>query len=485
MDNHSIETLVSICKKYNLTKDEIIYLSLYYHEKYNVLGFFARFKYENLNIVPITQKNGTYGIPVSLTLAFRSNVQITNDNFDQIFHIETDVNSQSSEKKIPEETILEETVVFDSRDIALLEKILDNQYPESVIIGASEIVKNIEGIGGGIQNFLKKEKASREWMNYCKNNNLAIMEGWAPLLRKFNILNGTDYQGFLLGIKNHIDIYKEKKQNLIDKSAEEMEDKLRDKYSVILERIDAVDQSILKIQILDVPSIDDFKTLIIENEGRIISDSNDQQLFAFLKLSSFLNDFQNQIKTDINTIPRLLKKEDLVEFVKNYDSRDDLVNIVEELSDNVAFLEGKDSRGVKNKLEQLLTLGENMENVLNAHILTLNYYHSMAQAMLIFYLNNKKIQYFEIFEAFEKMGVFDSTWEKNILAKINSIEIRLANIESQLLKLNNNFERLIDASDSILAELKNIDSTIRFNNLLTGIQTYQLYNFSKKTKKFI
>jgi hypothetical protein len=34
----------------------------------------------------------------------------------------------------------------------------------------------------------------------------------------------------------------------------------------------------------------------------------------------------------------------------------------------------------------------------------------------------------------------------------------------------------------IIKELRSIDSSIQFNNLLTGIQTYQMYKINKNTK---
>ena len=37
-------------------------------------------------------------------------------------------------------------------------------------------------------------------------------------------------------------------------------------------------------------------------------------------------------------------------------------------------------------------------------------------------------------------------------------------------------------NNSLNRELKSIDSSIKTNNLLTGIQTYQLYKINKQTK---
>jgi hypothetical protein len=112
----------------------------------------------------------------------------------------------------------------------------------------------------------------------------------------------------------------------------------------------------------------------------------------------------------------------------------------------------------------------------------MEYYRNMAVAMVIFYLNDKKIKYFEIYEAFEKLGVFDSTWQKNVLNKLDNIEIRLAQISNQLTELNQNFISLVESSESVVSELKEINSSIMTNNMLQAITAYQSWRINKNTK---
>ena len=100
--------------------------------------------------------------------------------------------------------------------------------------------------------------------------------------------------------------------------------------------------------------------------------------------------------------------------------------------------------------------------------------------MISFYINDKKIQYFEIHEAFEKLGVFDSSWQKNVLSKLDSIENRLANIENQITILNKEFKTLNQNSESILLELKQIEKGINANNVLMAITAYQTWRINKK-----
>jgi len=43
-------------------------------------------------------------------------------------------------------------------------------------------------------------------------------------------------------------------------------------------------------------------------------------------------------------------------------------------------------------------------------------------------------------------------------------------------------EGFASLSQSVTRELQSIDSSVKFNNLLTGISTYQLYKINKQTK---
>ena len=150
--------------------------------------------------------------------------------------------------------------------------------------------------------------------------------------------------------------------------------------------------------------------------------------------------------------------------------------------DAIATFEGRKESTFDFKLEKVLTLGENMTASMEAQITTLEFYHSMANAMLIYYLEDRKIRYFELFEAFEKMGVFDSTWEKNVLLKLESIDIRLATIGGKMIELNRNFKALADASGNIVSELQSINNSLITNNVLTAITTYQTWRINRNTK---
>tara|TARA_B110000879_G_scaffold195923_1_gene265098 strand:- start:1013 stop:1474 length:462 start_codon:yes stop_codon:yes gene_type:complete len=147
-----------------------------------------------------------------------------------------------------------------------------------------------------------------------------------------------------------------------------------------------------------------------------------------------------------------------------------------------ALLEGRRTKGYEANLDKLFELGNVVKPALENQTKVMEYYRNMAVAMIVFYLNDKKIRYFEIYEAFEKLGVFDSTWHKNVLNKLDNIEIRLAHINNQLTELNQNFISLVESSENIVYELKEINSSIMTNNMLQTITAYQTWRINNNTK---
>ena len=84
---------------------------------------------------------------------------------------------------------------------------------------------------------------------------------------------------------------------------------------------------------------------------------------------------------------------------------------------------------------------------------------------------------------------FDSINEKlkSVIKGIDTLtdEVREVGneISSQIIDLKYmNRESFVKLNKNVSSELKSINSSIKFNNLLTGIQTYQMYKINKNTK---
>ena len=249
-----------------------------------------------------------------------------------------------------------------------------------------------------------------------------------------------------------------------------------------LKKADELQVQLSEIQKIEILNISDFKKTIIENEKSIIAKGGDSLLFSFMKIDSFLCDFRGRIVSDQSGLNDVLDINWLKSRIKEETQRKDLDKIIENLSDMSAKLEGRRTKGFDANVDKLFELGKVMQPAMENQIKTMEYYRNMAVAMIIFYLNDKKIKYFEIYEAFEKLGVFDSTWQKNVLNKLDNIEIRLAQFSNQLTELNQNFISLVESSENVVSELKEINSSIMTNNMLQAITAYQTWRINKNTK---
>ncbi len=142
--------------------------------------------------------------------------------------------------------------------------------------------------------------------------------------------------------------------------------------------------------------------------------------------------------------------------------------------------------GVNEKIDKFYEISNKLKPGIELEIKTLEFYNSLAVSMLIFYLDNNKISYFEIYEAFDKLGVFDSSWQKNTLKQLESIDNRLLSLNNQLTELNSNFIEISNNTQSLMENINNsldkINIGIDANTVLTGIQTYHLYKINKQTK---
>ena len=290
--------------------------------------------------------------------------------------------------------------------------------------------------------------------------------------------------GILIGIIGYKIDRKAKNKKLIEaeqkkKNKESEQNKIIESRFVKLDQLASQLSEIQKINIIDVS---DFKKIIIDNEKLIIDKGGDKQLFSFMKLDSFLQEFRERILSDLNGLNDGLDISSLKSRITEEAKRTDLEKIIEGIEDNNAILNGKKPKGFNSNIDKLFALGYVMKPAMENQIKIMDYYRNMAVAMIVFYLNDKKIRYFEVYEAFEKLGVFDSTWQKNVLTKLDSIENRLAQISNQLTELNQNFISLVESSENVASELKEINSSIMTNNMLQAITAYQTWRINKNTK---
>tara|TARA_B100000902_G_scaffold250357_1_gene236931 strand:- start:413 stop:1981 length:1569 start_codon:yes stop_codon:yes gene_type:complete len=118
------------------------------------------------------------------------------------------------------------------------------------------------------------------------------------------------------------------------------------------------------------------------------------------------------------------------------------------------------------------------------------------------------VTYYELYENFDKMGVFNSEFENQLSSKLDELSGKLSNISGKLssiissldninFSINQNGRKTRESirkltyvtsssfkslQSSVTKELSSIRGGVGLNNLLTGINTYQLYKLNQNTK---
>ena len=87
----------------------------------------------------------------------------------------------------------------------------------------------------------------------------------------------------------------------------------------------------------------------------------------------------------------------------------------------------------------------------------------------------------------DQMGVFESNWEKELLKSLENINESIISVVESINRLEVSMRislmelglkitsQIADASSLIDKRLASIGSDLKFNNLLTAINTYQLF----------
>lgn len=126
------------------------------------------------------------------------------------------------------------------------------------------------------------------------------------------------------------------------------------------------------------------------------------------------------------------------------------------------------------------------------HIYEILLFHSIS--MIASLVDDNMIVFYEIYESFDKFGIFNSNWENEVTEKLSSIGSGLNELMHSINKMENRIANEIsnltyvtqdsfkELNHSVTRQLGEINSSMKFNNLLTGIQTYQMYRINKNTQ---
>jgi hypothetical protein len=214
------------------------------------------------------------------------------------------------------------------------------------------------------------------------------------------------------------------------------------------------------------------------------------------KVSSINNvDKDNDGKVDLvdgESFNKLLSKnqKNIIEIDKNYIQKFVKISVylkTKKSNTQLIFESIRETRNEK-ELDELMSLLKNQ-----IHTYELLVFHSIS--LITSLVESDLITFYEIYESFDQLGVFNSNWENEVSNKLSDIGDGIKDLMYSINKMEYNIvnsletlnyttqESFSELNSSISSQLSSIDSSINFNNLLTGIQTYQMYKINQNTKR--
>lgn len=118
-------------------------------------------------------------------------------------------------------------------------------------------------------------------------------------------------------------------------------------------------------------------------------------------------------------------------------------------------------------------------------------------SLIVSLIEDDQITFYDIYEKFDKLNIYNSNWENEISQKLTTLNKGISELNSNMKGLMYEIrvmgDRIVDSIGdlSYITEestkmldnrLGEINSSIKTNNLLTLIQTYQTYRINKNTK---
>jgi len=194
---------------------------------------------------------------------------------------------------------------------------------------------------------------------------------------------------------------------------------------------------------VDVVEGNDFNTLLKKHQKSIVEvDRNYVQ--QFVKVSSYLRNKKGNIQLIFNSIKDTPNQKVLNEYV----------------------------------------------DILKDEIHTYNLLLFNSLNMIVSLVEDDMITFYEIYEMFDNLNMFDSKHEKDVSQRLTNIGDGLENLMCEIRDMGNQISDSIgelsyvteESNRQLTENLSEIDSSVKTNNLLTTIQTYQTYKINKNTK---
>ena len=243
--------------------------------------------------------------------------------------------------------------------------------------------------------------------------------------------------------------------------------------NLIEEKLKHINSEINELDLINQIILEDLKKNELTKFNDSLNSSNSTDIKKLLQIH------QNKIiEIDKDFIQKLIR-------VSNYINKKD--SIIQQLINKISNELYND-----NQYKHIVRIERDL-NILKELIYSkdLLIFHSITMIMSL--VEGDLITFYEIYESFDKLNIFNSNWENEMSQKLSDINTSISSLINSIQKMESNIINEIgnlsyitsnsfnQLNQSVVSELKNINSSINFNNLLSSIQTYQLHKIKNLT----
>ena len=259
-------------------------------------------------------------------------------------------------------------------------------------------------------------------------------------------LSSYDRGFFVKFFKNYKVKLREKNKKKTDRQTkinENKKQKLIKNISLLVEKFDKDDNGIIDI----IETNDEFNKLFKNHQKTILSKSkefNQNYTHQLVKVGNYLDNKRKNLQLIFDSIKKIEEQSQLIEY------------------------------------------SEILENEIHSYnLLLLN-----SLQLIVSLIDDNQIIFYNIYEKFDKLNLYNSNWENEVLERLSKINSNLKGLMYEIRDMGDRIVNSIEDLSYITEEstkmldnrLGEINSSIKTNNLLTLIQTYQTYKINKNTK---
>ena len=292
------------------------------------------------------------------------------------------------------------------------------------------------------------------------------------------------------------------------KKKERLEMKKKERYLELVRKFDKDNNGTI-----DVVEGNDFSNILKKNQEKIIEINRDY-IKQFVQVSNYLKLKRKSLQNVFESLNNAIKKGggymaldscfrtiDVQKHVKN-NSKLAFVKEVKEVL-GVGLKEAKEMvdefylSGDFKKINGGKIFRPLDENLIMEHFEVLKDDIHIYNLLLVHSLNmvgslikNDMITFYEIYEKFDELNMFDSKHERDLRNHLQNVNENLGDVMNQIQIMGESVMSSIgelsmineESSKLITDGLDSVNSSIEANNLINSVQTYQLYRIGKNIK---